>query len=672
VWRASDGSVAESAFATAPDAAGAAPAVVLYDRQDPLALAPYPDDYWTVPDASYPTGVTVEIPTPPFDESFQVQVFEALALQTVGSDGWSRMTPIALAFSHPIDSSVVPADERASIDPMAAISIVDVDPSSPDFGRRVPYRMVPRSDEAWDGAIDHAALLFPTIDLRERGRYAVVVTKRAFASGAPGQPFGPSAFFADVLAPPDGADSVEAVRARDRVDAALAAVAGLEVPIPREDVALALSLTIRTQPGPADLVHFKEQALAAAPPALVLPSLSNPCPTPSNFCIRLAATRALEIRGRVRLPDYRDPDTRLFVRDENTGLPIVTRTLEVPFMMSLPVEALDGPVPIVMYQHGNPGSAAEAVSDTPTSGTAYLDDAGWAVAGITDTLNREIGQDVALQVQFILLLSVSQQQLPDFWNQTGANMIWFLRAIEGMGSLDLMRRGAGGLPEIGPDGIPEIDTSRILYHGISEGGNNAQRFLPFAPEIIAATPTVGGARLGETMIHQSGTQILDQIGGFLPELRPIELWVGLALFQHGFDPQDGHTFLRHLYREPLLPFAGSADVTPPSALFTEGIGDSLVPNNASRAMAGEIGIPQVDALRVIPGLEQESSPLAGNLGPGRTSGYYQYDPATTPYCIAAPQPEGHYCPQRAPEARAQRRHFLETALDGAAEIIAPF
>ena len=76
--------------------------------------------------------------------------------------------------------------------------------------------------------------------------------------------------------------------------------------------------------------------------------------------------------------------------------------------------------------------------------------------------------------------------------------------------------------------------------------------------------------------------------------------------------------------------------------------------------------------RVIPGLEQESSPLAENLGPGLTSGYYQYDPATTPYCVAAPQPEGHYCPQRAPEARAQRRHFLETALDGAAEIVAPF
>ena len=82
-------------------------------------------------------------------------------------------------------------------------------------------------------------------------------------------------------------------------------------------------------------------------------------------------------------------------------------------------------------------------------------------------------------------------------------MIGFLRAIQGMGSLDLLHRTRSAMPAIGPDGIPEIDTTRILYHGISEGGNNAQRFLPFAPEIIAATPTVGGARLGETLIHQS-------------------------------------------------------------------------------------------------------------------------------------------------------------------------
>jgi hypothetical protein len=673
VWRGDDGAIAQAGFTTAPNAPGPA-ATALYDRTDPLALAPFPDDYYVVPDASLPSGLGISLPAPPFTHAFQAQAFEALAAQVFGVDGWSRFGHVVLAFSHALDPSVVPANEAASMDPLAPIALIDIDPASPDFGEHVPYRLTVRNDGAPDGSTDHAALLFPSVDLRERGRYAVVVTKRAFATGEPGRPVGPSAFFASVLGDPSGGEAVEVTQARDKVGAALATVAALaDVPIPTEDVALAVQLSIRTQPPADDLVFFKERALSLPPPQLVLPTLANPCPNASNFCIRLVAARALEIRGNVRLPDFRDPTLLVFDRDEN-GHPIQNRVRDVPFMMTLPIEALDGPVPIVMYQHGNPGGPIEV---TREGGTGYLDDAGWAVAGIQDTLNKEIGEDVALQVSVILFFSVQTQMLPDYWNQTGADMIGFLRAIQGMGSLDLLRRDAFGNPAIGADGIPEIDTSRILYHGISEGGNNAQRFLPFAPEIIAATPTVGGARLGETMIHQmtqqSGEVILDQISGFMPDLRPNDLWVGLALFNLGFDPQDGHTFLRHLYREPLLPFAGSADVTPPSALFTEGVGDSLVPNNASRAMAAEIGVPHVRPIaRELPFLEQVDPPVAQNLGPGLTAGYFQYDPATTPYCIDTPQPEGHYCPQRAPEAQAQRRHFLESALDGAAEILSPF
>jgi len=669
VWRGSDGNIAESRFEVAESAAGAG-AVALYDRTDPLALAPFPDDYYVVPDAAQPSGVAIDMPVPPFTEAFQAQAFTSLVAQTTYSDGWSRMTHVVFAFSHALDPSALPANASESQDPFAPIALIDVDPGSPAFGDRIPYRMLLRNDAAPDGSIDHTAMLFPSIDLREHGRYAVVVTKRAFAAGEPGRPIGASAFFAAALAPAGDGEAPEVTKARDRTLPALAAVAALaDVPIPAEDVAVAVQLSIRTQPSVADSVYFKERALSLPPPQLVLPALANPCPNVDKFCIRLVSTRALEIRGRVRLPEYRNPALLTLERDEN-GVPVQTGTNEVPFMMTLPVQALDGPVPIVMYQHGNPGGPIEATRD---SGTGYLDDAGYAVAGIQDTLNRQIGQDIAKQVTLILFFAVQTQQLPDYWNQTGADMIGFLRAIEGMGSLDLLHKDALGNPAIGPDGIPEIDTTRILYHGISEGGNNAQRFLPFAPEIIAATPTVGGARLGETLIHQSSDSILAQIGGFMPELRPVDLWAGLTLFQLGFDPQDGHTCLKYLYREPLLPFVGSSDVTPPSALFTEGVGDSLVPNNASRAMAVELGIPHVRPIaRNVPGLVQVDAPVSQNLAPGLTSGYFQYDPTTTPYCVTKPQPEGHYCPQSAPEAQTQRRHFLESALEGAAEIISPF
>jgi hypothetical protein len=670
-WRGEGGGVAETTFTVAPDAAGTA-ATAIYDRSDPLALAPFPDDYFTTPDASMPTGLRVELPVPPFSDPFQVRAFESLVNQIGVVDGWSRYTPIVLHLSHPLDPQAVPQDEFASMDAFAPIALVDVDPASPDFGRRVPHRMVVRSDVA-GGALQHAAMLFPTIDLRERGRYALVVTRRAFAANEPGRPFGPSAFFADVLEPPDPGHAPEVARAREVAGPALDALAALlEVPIPPEDVALLLRISTRTRPGVADLVHVKELALAAPPPELVLPDLAtDPCPNVNNFCVRLSTTRALEVRGRVVLPNFRD-EINVFARDPVTGLPVQTGTSEVPFVMTLPLEALDGPVVPVMYQHGNPGSPREILAEFANG---HLDDAGFALMGIQDTLNRELGQDINIQVQVIFFFLTQTARISDLWIQTGADMIFFLRAIQGMDDLDLLHRDANGAPAIGPDGVPEIDPSTILYKGISEGANNAQRFLPFAPEILAAEPTVGGARLGETLIHQSAAEILAQLGAFLPELTPVELWVGLSLFQAGYDPQDGHSYLPYLYREPLLPFAGSTDVTPPSTIWTEGIGDTFVPNNASRAMAHALGLPHVRPVaRALPTLEQVDAPLSSNIAPGITAGYFQYDPATTPDCRdrIPPQTEGHFCPQTAAEAQAQRLHFLMTALAGNPEIIDPF
>ncbi len=668
-WRAHDGSIAETRFDVAQEAAGEA-ATVLYDRSGPLSISPFPDDFWLVDDAGQPSGKRVELPDLRFVHTLQRAAFRALVGLVGEVDGWSRQTPIVIALSHALDPSMIPADPFAAQDPLTPIALVDVDPASPQFGERIPYRLLARTDPRPGGGSDHAAIVFPTIDLRERGRYALVFTRQAFAAGEPGRAFGPAPLFESVLDEPgDGEDPI-AQRARLAVSEALEAVEALDdVPIPREDIALALSISIRTQPSADDLVHVKELALASAEPELVLPDLAvDPCPTPGSFCIRLIANRALEARGFVRLPRFRTAG-EAFARDPLTGAPVPTGTDDVPLVFTLPRKALDGPVFPLMYQHGNPGSPTELLG----SNSEQIDNAGLALVGFQDTLNRELGQDVAIQVLVIFFALVQNQQMPEYWLQTGADQIFFLRAIQGMASLDLMHAGPDGEPALGPDGVPEIDPSTILYKGISEGANNAQRFLPFAPEILAAEATVGGARLGETLIHQSADQILQQISGLMPDLRPVELWVGLSLFQAGFDPQDGHTYLRHLYREPLLPFAGSSDVTPPSTIWTEGIGDSLVPNNASRAMAAELGIPHVRPVAVaLPTVEQVDAPLAGNIAPGVTGGYFQFDPFTTPDCIARGEEEGHYCPQSGAEAKAQRLHFLLTALEGEAEIIDPF
>ncbi|MDH3684949.1 MAG: hypothetical protein OEP95_01915 [Myxococcales bacterium] len=666
-WRGASGNVEEVAFSVVSDVA-TDPGFAVYDRTDPFALAPFPDDYFTDPDADAPTGLVVDVPVPDFADPLQQIVFDSLVDAAGAPDGWSRESPIVLQFSHEVLASQVPVDAFDSMDPANPVWIVDIDAASPDFGQRVPYRMLRRQDPAPDGSTDFVLLLFPQIDLRAEGRYAVAVNRSLIAASSSGRSFGPSSFFAAVKDEPRPGEAPQVARARGLVRPVLDVLGALpDVPLPEDDVALAFPISVRSHVSPADLVFFKEHALASPPPEVVLPDPDgDPCPDPETMCLSLVGPRALRATGHVVLPEWRGPAIT-FVRDPVTGLPVQQGTNEVPFRMTLPFDVLDGPVPAIFYQHGNPGSPNEIFGEN-TNG--HLDDAGFALLAIQDTLNREVGQDVPLQTQTILFLLAGTGQLPDFWNQTGSDMIHFLRAIEGLGELDLVRDDGTGSPEIGTDGQPELDPSAILYKGISEGGNNAQRFLPFAPEFLAATPVVGGTRLAEILIHQGAEQLLETVGTFLPQVRPMELWVGLSLFQLDYDPQDGHNFLRHLYREPLLPFVGSSDATPTHTLWTEGVGDTLVANNATRAAAIEVGVPHVlPVAEPVPGLEQISAPVVGNLPGGLTGGFFQYDPATTPSCVAVDQPEGHFCAQTADEAQGQRLHFFETALEGTPEIL---
>ena len=666
-WLGPGGAVEQVEFSVVWDVASD-PGFAFYDRSDPFALAPFPDDYFTVPDPTAATGLGLDIPVPPYTDSIQLLVFQALRSAAGSPDGWSRQSPIVLQFSHEVLSAQVPQDGFESLDPAAPVWIVDIDPASPDFGSRIPYRMLRRQDPAPGGTTDFTLLLFPQINLRAEGRYAVAVNRSLVAANSAGRTFGPSAFFASVMADPEPDEAPEIALARAQIAPVLDVLATLpDVPLPAEDVALAFPISVRSHVSSDDLVFFKEHALAGPPPEVVLPDPDgDPCPDPDTMCLSLSGPRALRAIGHVVLPEWRD-GTLGFARDPGTGLPLQQGTNLVPFRMTLPFDVLDGPVHPIMYQHGNPGSPDELFGEF-TNG--HLDDAGFALVGIQDTLNRELGQDVPVQTQAILFALAGTGKLPDFWNQTGSDMIHFLRAIEGLGALDLVRDDGTGSPEIGTDGLPELDPSVIFYKGISEGGNNAQRFLPFAPELLAATPVVGGTRLAEILIHQGSQILLDTVGLLLPQLRPADLWVGMSLFQLDYDPQDGHNYLRHLYREPLLPFAGSTDAVPPSTLWTEGVGDTLVANNATRAAAIEVGLPHVRPVaEAVPGLAPVDAPLAGNLADGGTAGYFQYDPATTPSCVAIGQDEGHFCAQTADEAQAQRLHFFETALEGTAEIL---
>ncbi len=651
VWRDASGAV-ERNFSVAAKATTAL-ASAIYDRESPLAFAPFPDDWWTAGGVDTPTGLQLAFYGPAFGD-LRDGVVGGIAASMAELDGWSPIGPIVLSFSHAVERSLLPADEFAAQSPFSPIAIVDVDPASPEYGARIPFLVEARDDRAPNGSIDHTLILFPSITLRPHGRYAVVVTQRLIAAGDATRPIGRSGFFHRAASDPTLASTPEEDFIRETIAPLLEILeTAPSVPIYRNDVALVLSVSTRsTLRDPSDMVAIKENALVAPPPVLTVTSIST------------SAQRRLIVRGTLAIPSYLPPDDMSdLTRDAQSGRPLSETTEAVPFTMTLPNQALAGPVPIAIFQHGSPGTQEDVLSVN----NEFLDDAGYAIVGIQDTANRRFGDDSTLQTVGVLLHLVEFGHIPLLELQTHADLQSLVRALEGIAASDWLPNGA-------PNGVPELDTSKIVYRGVSFGAHHSLGFLPFAPEVRAAASIVGAGRFFENSIHQIDHYgVLGQIQQVIPALRPIELLVGLAALQNDEDRQDPHLLARYLYRER-LPIAGiSPSAQPPSLLWTEGIGDTVVSNNATRAAARELGIPQVQRVkRASPGLEQVPAPLAGNIGPTRTAGHFQYVPSQTPSCVAVGLTQGHHCPQRATEARQQILTFFSTALAGGApQIIDP-
>jgi hypothetical protein len=261
--------------------------------------------------------------------------------------------------------------------------------------------------------------------------------------------------------------------------------------------------------------------------------------------------------------------------------------------------------------------------------------------------------------------------IPDYWLETTAEQLAFLRFLESLASLDVLPLGA-------PDGVPDLDLAAPLaYHGISEGGNNGQAILAYAPELKSAALMVGGARLAEVLVHQQAQVFLDFVPSVIVGVLPSEIWVGVSLFQTIFDRQDRHNHLEFAFRRP-LEIAGTTRKA--SVLLVEGLDDSLVPNHATESAAFQLGLPHLAPVqRAVPFLQVVTGPLRANLDAETTGGFFQYVPIgvpgipPTPGCDDIGEPEGHYCAQSALESRRQRVHFFQSALGAEPpEIIDPF
>jgi hypothetical protein len=411
-------------------------------------------------------------------------------------------------------------------------------------------------------------------------------------------------------------------RADGRTDLAGVLDAAALLGVARDEIALAFSFP--TQPIEDDLVAvqtlLRDRAAESKSVVLVDPDPDDDLPigvftandpTFADF-LRDAPHVSTVVAGLVASPDFRGPDgiwipARVAGEEE---APVA----DLDFLLTLPTSGAP-PYPVVMVQHGF-GGDNRVVLDLGEELAAR----GLAAIGISAVAHGRRGNPLEL-------LGATVFVARDIFRQSIADQMAVLRAVE------------AGL-DVDGDGGADLDAERMGYLGISLGGLLGATLVAVEDILPVAVLNVAGGRVA--FLGQS-EGLRDLVGGELAriaELDPMSPTFATYLRrilesgQHAMDSVDGLNFARRWFLEPL---PGSA---PHRVLLQEGIGDLLVNNESSEALAIAGGLVANTPMR----------------DPGGVSGLWRFDP-----------PGGHGILARA-DVREQALRFLAS---GGTEILDP-
>ena len=230
----------------------------------------------------------------------------------------------------------------------------------------------------------------------------------------------------------------------------------------------------------------------------------------SDEAIAAGSEVAAIVTGTWEAPDFRGEDGN-FARDPVSGRPLRTRTRPVGFVLALPSAAQQGPVPVTLYQHGNPGSAEEEVVEQARRSLAA---AGFAVIGFTDVVNREVSppgpdleQRAQLQVSDLLLHLLWHQRAPDCWVETNAEQLAFLRAIGELARTPRFELPATAASHRRARSSASTPRSRSRSRASPRARAWRPRCCPTPPRCARRRSSSGGRRYSEVLIHQQARDL---------------------------------------------------------------------------------------------------------------------------------------------------------------------
>jgi hypothetical protein len=547
---------------------------------DPLGgdrcLLPFPNDHFTVADASTATGRRVALA--PTSTPANAQGVHVDPTELNRNDGFSPGSAIVVQLPgvDPVASRLAPiTDMGRSLDADAPIVLLDA-----RTGERRPY-WAELDVKAPD---DAHRLLFvrPAENLTEGHRYIVAV--RAVVDGA-GQPIAPTDAF---RAYRDRLNThVPAVEARrGRMESLFRRLRGAGVA--RTDLTLAWDFTV------ASGDNLSERLLAMRDDAFAQLGDTAPPFTVTRVGPGTRANLATEVEGTFEVPSYLTGDGSpgtVLNNGDGPGSPAVpTRNgvYTARFICTIPASAYypDGsanPTRMMLYGHGLLGSAREVFG----AGSRYA-----GVSNVTTCATWWIGmsEDDLGPVAAALGDMSLFRTIPDRLQQSMLNVLFLGR---------LMKHPAGLSSDPAfqaADGSPLLDQQNLTFNGVSQGGI-------LGGAVTAVAQDWRRAYLGVAAMNYS--TLLDRsidFDVFAIVLDPsypdwIDRQQAILLAQMLWDRGENNGYAQHLVADPYRRTPAK------QVMLYEAFGDHQVANVATEVMARTLGL----GLRV-PALAEGRSP----------------------------------------------------------------
>jgi len=563
---------------------------------------------------------------------------DLIAAHVGALDGFGLRPLVELFADGPLDVESIPTTS-STVDDIAAL--VDVDPDSPEHGRVIAMD--------WHYDADREVLAGSPRSgevLREGTRYAAFVTTDVTSGGAP-------------------------VRAMSRAGLdhprwQTTAAALEELGGDREIAGLA---TFTTQHASAPLIAARDAMAELAPPELAFPDPTLVFTGAALDDILGTATRAVDgpraglerwgndnatgiahdhvgtiASGTITIARFRRDDTGTDLPDDETfemigGVPQLVAIEPIPITFILPAAAAPANgYPVVVYGHGLGASRDQLLSFAEP-----LTSQGYAVVGI-DMVGHgsrysptDRRANMASQVPEFTGVAALADGFGDTTGQTtqfgffeGFQNVAGVRDAIRQSALDISRviqllRGGVTLP-----GGARLDPERLSYLGESFGTVVGTVLAAIEPDVDLYVLDVPGGGILDLILPNSpeiselAVPLVETL--YNPRTR-LDRWNPLiGLFQATIDGGDPLTYAPHILHDR-FEIAGTT-LGPRSVVAIEVVGDQVLSNRGTEALARELGLAVLEPYLVVPeGMSTIASPAAAN-DDAQTAVLVQYSPAT--------------------------------------------